>query len=98
GRILDTHASVAEVAPCAGKQVVPERIVQVHVLRIGKDELHQAERVAGSGALTQAEFSGTEPLQVCSARLDGTCIVTGSADDLHLLVRQIVWIATDGRQ
>ena len=47
-RFLDANAAVTERARRLAEEVVCRRVVQIHVVRIRKQELHVTERVAGS--------------------------------------------------
>ena len=57
-RLLDPNASVAEIADVLLEQFRSICAVQVHVIRIGEDDFHQAQRIRVAGLLPHHQVKG----------------------------------------
>src|SRR5258708_32287582 len=54
---------MAEVAPRTGEQSTLRRSVQIHVVVVGKNELHRSQRISWSGLLPNVELLQLELAQ-----------------------------------
>ena len=93
-RVLHPHAAVAVGAVGAGEQRLRRRVVQVDVVLVGEEELDLAQRIAGAGALADAEVVDVGRRPVDRRGVDHPA----ARQQLHVLAGEIAGVGREMRR